>query len=137
MKQVIVHESIADSPRLDFNAKNFKYVTESFGTVIEKMEKGGRMYLRSLSRSKPSDIPANLDDDFPFDQFEPPHVVEVSAADHAVVLGDREQLLLDLGIGGQQGGGHGRISVTGIGRASKLLLVITTSFPDEATNKMA
>lgn len=29
------------------------------------MQDGGRMYLRALSRSKPSDIPANLEDDFP------------------------------------------------------------------------
>jgi tRNA wybutosine-synthesizing protein 4 len=54
-----------DSPRLDFNAKNFKYVTEPFGKVVSKMERGARMYLRSLSRSKPSDIPANIKDDFP------------------------------------------------------------------------
>ena len=63
--KVVVHESVNDSPRLDFNAKNFKYVTEPFGKVISKMERGARMYLRSLSRSKPSDIPANIKDDFP------------------------------------------------------------------------
>ena len=50
---------------MDFNSKNFQYVTESFGKVVEKMQAGGRSYLRSLSRSKPSEIPANIDDDFP------------------------------------------------------------------------
>lgn len=60
-----MHESAADNPRLDFNAKNFKYVTQAFGKVIEKIVGGGRLYLRSLSRSKPSDVPANLEDDFP------------------------------------------------------------------------
>jgi tRNA wybutosine-synthesizing protein 4 len=60
-----VHENIGDTPLMDFNSKNFRYVTEAFGRVMEKMAVGGRLYLRSLSREKPSEYAANLNDDFP------------------------------------------------------------------------
>ncbi|KAH6877342.1 hypothetical protein B0T10DRAFT_192573 [Thelonectria olida] len=64
-KEVIVHECQMDTEKLDFNSKNFRYVTESFGTFISKASQGQRLYLRSLSDQKPSESPANIDDDFP------------------------------------------------------------------------
>jgi tRNA wybutosine-synthesizing protein 4 len=60
-----VHECQMDTEKLDFNSKNFRYVTETFGTFIHKASQGQRLYLRSLSEQKPSETPANIDDDFP------------------------------------------------------------------------
>lgn len=50
---------------MDFNSKNFRYVREPFGTVMTRMQTGGRLYLRSLSYEKPSEQPANVEEDFP------------------------------------------------------------------------
>lgn len=50
---------------MDFNTKNFSYVTEPFGRVMEKVQMGARLYLRALSRDKPSELPAKLENDFP------------------------------------------------------------------------
>ena len=50
---------------MDFNSKNFRYVTEPFKSVMDKIGDGGRLYLRSLSQEKPSELPAKLDEDFP------------------------------------------------------------------------
>lgn len=50
---------------MDFNAKNFHYVKESFENAIRRAEAGHRVYLRSLSREKPMDRPANINVDFP------------------------------------------------------------------------
>jgi tRNA wybutosine-synthesizing protein 4 len=50
---------------MDFNSKNFQYVTDSFGNIMERIQAGGRLYLRSLSHTKPSETPANIDEDFP------------------------------------------------------------------------
>jgi tRNA wybutosine-synthesizing protein 4 len=51
---------------MDFNAKNFRYLTEPFGTVVDRMRRGGRLYLRSLSTTgKPSEAAARLEHDFP------------------------------------------------------------------------
>ncbi|KAJ6440844.1 leucine carboxyl methyltransferase [Purpureocillium lavendulum] len=63
--EVVVHESHRDSEKMDFNSKNFDYVSDHFGKIIAQMESGARMYLRSLSRDKPSEAPANLELDFP------------------------------------------------------------------------
>ncbi|KAG5953471.1 hypothetical protein E4U53_005463 [Claviceps sorghi] len=63
--QVVIHECQADSGNMDFNAKNFCYVTQSFEDVIRRAEAGHRVYLRALSRGQPTDRPANLKDDFP------------------------------------------------------------------------
>lgn len=54
-----------DTEKLDFNSKNFRYVTETFGGFMAKASQGQRLYLRALSEQKPSESPANLDDDFP------------------------------------------------------------------------
>lgn len=50
---------------MDFIAKNFCYVTQSFEDVIRRAEAGHRVYLRSLSRERPIDQPANINLDFP------------------------------------------------------------------------
>ena len=50
---------------MDFGAKNFQYITDSFANIVGRIQKGGRLYLRSLSHSKPSESPANMAEDFP------------------------------------------------------------------------
>lgn len=50
---------------MDFIAKNFCYTTQSFEDVIRRAEAGHRVYLRSLSRERPIDQPANINLDFP------------------------------------------------------------------------
>lgn len=50
---------------MDFNSKNFQYLTDSFANVVGRIQAGGRLYLRSLSHTKPSESPANIDADFP------------------------------------------------------------------------
>lgn len=50
---------------MDFNSKNFKYVTDTFGNIMNKIDAGARLYLRSLSYARPSELPANLEEDFP------------------------------------------------------------------------
>ena len=50
---------------MDFNAKNFRYVTKAFGEFADDIQKGGRLYLRALSAEEPAGRPANLKDDFP------------------------------------------------------------------------
>ncbi|VUC34533.1 unnamed protein product [Clonostachys rosea] len=64
-REFVVHESRTDTERLDFNSKNFQYVTDSFGNIMRRIQKGGRLYLRALSNSKPSERPANIKEDFP------------------------------------------------------------------------
>lgn len=61
--QVVVHDS--HSRGMDFNAKNFRYATMSFGEFITQVKKGKRQYLRALSADAPADQPANLEQDFP------------------------------------------------------------------------
>jgi tRNA wybutosine-synthesizing protein 4 len=50
---------------MDFMSKNFQYVTKPFGEFMEAVDTGKRLYLRSLSAEKPSELPADLDRDFP------------------------------------------------------------------------
>jgi tRNA wybutosine-synthesizing protein 4 len=50
---------------MDFNAKNFDYMTKTFGEVARELQAGRRLYLRALSADEPSDLPANLSNDFP------------------------------------------------------------------------
>jgi tRNA wybutosine-synthesizing protein 4 len=50
---------------MDFTAKNFRYVTKTFGQFAEEVKNGGRLYLRALSREKPADRPTVLEEDFP------------------------------------------------------------------------
>lgn len=50
---------------LDFQKKNFRYVTKTFGAFAEQIRQGSRQYLRSLAAEKPSAKPAELGEDFP------------------------------------------------------------------------
>lgn len=70
----MVHESLADTDKMDFNSKNFRYVTQSFETFMEKASSGQRVYMRALSEEKPSDAPADFSEDFPSlaDDFQVP-----------------------------------------------------------------
>ncbi|ODA82023.1 hypothetical protein RJ55_00528 [Drechmeria coniospora] len=63
--EVVIHECHRDTDRMDFNTKNFRYVTAAFGTVMAKIQAGDRVYLRSLSREQPSEQAANIECDFP------------------------------------------------------------------------
>lgn len=63
--QVIVHECHKDTEKMDFNSKNFQYVTDTFANIMDRIQQGGRLYLRSLSNAKPSESPANIEEDFP------------------------------------------------------------------------
>lgn len=60
---------------MDSNAKNFHYVTDGFGSIMKRIQVGDRIYLRSLSKDKPSEMPAKLEDDFPTlaAEFKLPH----------------------------------------------------------------
>jgi tRNA wybutosine-synthesizing protein 4 len=62
---VIVHECREDSEKMDFNSKNFQYVADSFANIMDRIQAGGRLYLRSLSHEKPTEAPANVEEDFP------------------------------------------------------------------------
>ncbi|KAI1412461.1 LCM-domain-containing protein [Hypoxylon sp. FL1857] len=62
-REVVVHE--ANSPKMDFNSKNFTYVTKKLGDTMQEIANGHRLYLRALSEEHPSDQPANIKVDFP------------------------------------------------------------------------
>ncbi|KAM5357826.1 hypothetical protein ACJZ2D_015869 [Fusarium nematophilum] len=64
-KEVVVHECQTNTVKMDFNSKNFRYVTETFKDFMEKAAIGQGRYLRALSEEKPSETPANLAEDFP------------------------------------------------------------------------
>ncbi|RFU76162.1 leucine carboxyl methyltransferase [Trichoderma arundinaceum] len=64
-EQFVIHESYEDTGALDFNSKNFAYVTDSFGNIVNKLKSGAKVYLRALSRHKPLETPAKLEEDFP------------------------------------------------------------------------
>lgn len=50
---------------MDFNAKNFSYVTNTFAEFAKEVQNGSKLYLRALSTDEPADLPANLAADFP------------------------------------------------------------------------
>ncbi|KAI9657812.1 MAG: tRNA methyltransferase ppm2 [Trizodia sp. TS-e1964] len=60
---VVVHKASCDE--MNFQMKNFSYITQSFGEFIDAIQQGGRLYLRSLSQAKPTELPADLSRDFP------------------------------------------------------------------------
>lgn len=61
--KVTVHE--ADEAYMDFRAKNFRYVTTSFASFIDRIASGSMEYLRSLAVGKPATKPAQFESDFP------------------------------------------------------------------------
>ncbi|GJD01968.1 leucine carboxyl methyltransferase [Colletotrichum higginsianum] len=63
VNNVSVHESATE--KMDFNAKNFRYVTKDFGDFVREAQEGKRLYLRALSKDEPSNIPTQLAADYP------------------------------------------------------------------------
>jgi tRNA wybutosine-synthesizing protein 4 len=63
ISQVIIHEAI--TTHMSFKAMNFAYNSRAFGDFVDQIDAGERLYLRSLSSDKPSEIPANIAADFP------------------------------------------------------------------------
>ncbi|KAF9886984.1 tRNA methyltransferase ppm2, partial [Aspergillus nanangensis] len=76
-REVVVHES--QSETMNFQSKNFSYVTKPFGIFLKEVHKGGRQYLRSISTEEPTKLPANLPLDFPAlkDDFRLPEALGV------------------------------------------------------------
>ncbi|KAI1449421.1 LCM-domain-containing protein [Annulohypoxylon stygium] len=74
-RKIVVHE--ANTAKMDFNSKNFAYVTKSFGSTMGEIEKGHKLYLRALSEDHPTDQPANIKVDFPqlADDFQLPNAL--------------------------------------------------------------
>ncbi|KAL3421947.1 leucine carboxyl methyltransferase [Phlyctema vagabunda] len=62
-REVIVH--VASDKQMNFTSKNFIYTTQTFEEFINQIDHGARLYLRSLSASKPSEVPTTLANDFP------------------------------------------------------------------------
>lgn len=62
-RQVIVHE--AQSGHMNFQKKNFSYVTKSLKTFLDEIYQGSRQYLRSISADQPAKKAANFAEDFP------------------------------------------------------------------------
>ncbi|KFY21613.1 hypothetical protein V493_07264 [Pseudogymnoascus sp. VKM F-4281 (FW-2241)] len=84
---VTVHR--ANEDRMDFVSKNFQYVTKDFGNFIESIEKGEKLYLRSLAVGKPSELPADISRDFPEisgDFHLPPQLAAVEENQHSSPL---------------------------------------------------
>lgn len=50
---------------MDFVSKNFTYETKTFGNFLESINKGEKLYLRSLAADQPADMPADIVNDFP------------------------------------------------------------------------
>jgi tRNA wybutosine-synthesizing protein 4 len=62
-KLTIIHS--ASSPHLSFREKNFAYETVPFRTFTNAAAIGSHVYMRALSTSKPSKLPASLANDYP------------------------------------------------------------------------
>ncbi len=62
-RPIIVHE--ATDQHMNFQTKNFNYVTKPFGDFVDQIAAGTKQYLRSLASEKPSQQPAQLALDFP------------------------------------------------------------------------
>jgi tRNA wybutosine-synthesizing protein 4 len=62
-RPVVIHE--AQSKSMNFQRKDFAYVTKPFGIFLSEVYDGAHQYLRSIASSDPSKRAANLDVDFP------------------------------------------------------------------------
>ena len=58
-----MHE--AKDTHLNFQQKNFQYVTKKFQDFADQIKEGSRQYMRSLASDEPSEKPANFWVDFP------------------------------------------------------------------------
>ena len=74
---------------MDFISKNFQYVTKDFGSFIEAINNGEKLYLRSLAFDKPSELRADISRDFPEisrDFHLPPELGVVKENEHSSPL---------------------------------------------------
>ena len=74
---------------MNFQKKNFTYVTKSFGNFIDEISAGQPQYLRSLSIAEPAGSPANFAVDYPHvaDDFKLPSELQmVTQSFHSSVL---------------------------------------------------
>jgi len=74
---------------MNFQTKNFSYVTKTFGTFLDEVYAGARQYLRSVSTENPLEVPANLSLDFPGlrDDFHlPAELLQVNSNIHSSPL---------------------------------------------------
>ncbi|KHJ33714.1 putative leucine carboxyl methyltransferase [Erysiphe necator] len=62
-RDLTIHQ--ASTEYMDFNSKNFNYTSMKFGEFISQIDKGAKLYLRSLSSDNPAQLPADLSKDFP------------------------------------------------------------------------
>ena len=86
-RQVVVHHSPSQS--MNFHAKNFKYVKQSFGDFLDLAARGAHLYLRSISSENPVQKPAVLTEDFPqiADDFAlPPEILQAIKTFHSSAL---------------------------------------------------
>ncbi|KAF2164887.1 hypothetical protein M409DRAFT_67598 [Zasmidium cellare ATCC 36951] len=63
-RKVAVHSS-PSSEKMDFQKKNFQYITQDFGDFLDAVDRGERVYLRALSKDAPNNKPTSLAEDFP------------------------------------------------------------------------
>ncbi|KAK3315207.1 methyltransferase-like protein [Apodospora peruviana] len=61
-RKVVVHEAVTQA--MDFNAKNFRYLTTDFEDFVNRVRQGDWLYLRALSNDMPTEKPALLSEDF-------------------------------------------------------------------------
>lgn len=86
-RQVIVH--LPHNTNMNFQKKNFDYITLSFGEFLSRIDTGEKLYLRSISSDKPSQTPSNFSRDFPGlanDFLLPPSLDFAKANTHSSVL---------------------------------------------------
>lgn len=74
---------------MDFNSRNFTYVSKEFGNFIKEASCGENVYMRALSKESPVDAPAIFHKDFPeiaADFCIPPELSAVSQSLFSSVL---------------------------------------------------
>ncbi|KAL9624096.1 MAG: hypothetical protein Q9160_001618 [Pyrenula sp. 1 TL-2023] len=86
-RQVIVHHPHNTS--MNFQKKNFDYITLGFGEFLSRIDSGEELYLRSIASEKPSQVPSSFSRDFPGlanDFVLPPGLDSAKANTHSSVL---------------------------------------------------
>ena len=78
-RRVVVHH--ARSSNMNFQMKNFTYATMTFAAFLDAVKAGKPQYLRSVAAERPSEVPANLRNDFPeiADDFQLPPELDLVA----------------------------------------------------------
>ncbi|KAK5289099.1 tRNA methyltransferase ppm2, partial [Cryomyces antarcticus] len=61
--QVVVHSS--PTRHMNFQTKNFSYITKPFGEFLDAIERGEKLYLRALSSNDPAGRPTSFSQDYP------------------------------------------------------------------------